>query len=363
MTDVGKLTLGVIWDRDSVSATDIRSTRPMAAQILKGKKPAQVLQIVPLLFSVCGRAQGAAAVAALHAAQQGDSIASATDEHLIVGEAMQEHLWRLMLDWTKLMGLPRQEQRFAEWYALLRKIAAGEADMAVFLHEFERDWLGMPVAEWRAIDSYQALQIWSLEAHSPSAQLLLKLDEQVRGRHRASGISLLPAWTAAEASRACGGRWDTAFSARPDWLGEAAETGAWAYYADNKLLHEVWQKSGSKALTRLLARVMDVVEMASGRAAPRLDVASPAGGEGIAVVRTARGLLMHHARLAGELVADYAIVAPTEWNFHPDGAFAQDMRGLKEHDEEGLQKLAHVATLSLDPCVAYEIEVRHHGQL
>lgn len=359
MADVGKLTLGVIWDGDSVSATDIRSTRPMAAQILKGKTPAQILQIVPLLFSVCGRAQGAAASTALQAAQNGVSIVSATAEHTIVCEAMQEHLWRMMLDWPKLMGLAPQEQRFSGWYALLRKIGAGETDMNVFLHEFENDCLGMPVAEWRALDSYQVLQTWLGKAHSPIAQLLGKLVELGHGRHGSSGIRLLPAWTAAEANHACSGRWDTAFSARPDWLGNTAETGAWSYYEDNRLLHDVWQQSGSKALTRLLARVMDVIEMASGTAAPRLDVASTVAGEGIAVVRTARGLLMHHVCLAADLVEDYVIVAPTEWNFHPGGAYTQDMRGLKVRDAGRLQQLANIAALSLDPCVAYEVEVRH----
>ncbi len=357
--DVGKLTLTVIWDGISVSSTDIRSTRPMAAQILKGKTPAQVLQIVPLLFSVCGKAQGAAAEAALQAARQTGTTASATVERMIVCEAIQEHLWRLMLDWTKLMGLPRQEQRFAGWYALLRKIASGEAEMSVFLHDFERDCLGMPATEWCAMDGYHALQKWSHKAHSPSAQLLLKLDDLEHGRHKASGIRLLPAWTAAQAIQACGSRWDAAFSARPDWLGDAAETGAWTYYADNTMLLDVWRQSGSKAMTRLLARIMDIIEMANERAAPRLDVAGPTAGEGIAVVRTARGLLMHHVHLASETVVDYAIVAPTEWNFHPGGAFAQDMCGLQENDEQGLQQLAHVEAMSLDPCVAYEVEIRH----
>ncbi|WP_283743178.1 nickel-dependent hydrogenase large subunit [Sideroxydans sp. CL21] len=359
MDDVGKLTLGVFWDGDTVSTIDIRSTRPMAAQILKGKTPEQVARIVPLLFSVCGRAQGAAANAALQAAQQGSGAASATVEHMIVCEAMQEHLWRLMLDWTKLMGLPRQEQRFAGWYALLRKIGAGEIGMDVFLREFERDCLEMPVAEWRALGDYQALQTWSLKVHSPSAQVLSRLDELERGRHKVSDSRLLPAWTAAEAGRACEGRWDMDFSACPDWLGDTAETGAWTYYADDGLLHDVWQQSRSKVLSRLLARVIDVIAMASGTSAPRLDAASPEANIGIAVVRTARGLLMHHVRLEGDLVADYAIVAPTEWNFHPDGPYARDMRGLKERDPERLQQLAHVAALSLDPCVAYEVEIHH----
>lgn len=356
--DVGKLTLVVVRDGYSVSATQIRSTRPMAAKILKGKTPAQVLQIVPLLFSVCGRAQGAAASAALQAAQHGSSTISAAVERTIVCEAMQEHLWRMMLDWPKLLGLPQQEQRFTGWYSMLRKIGAGETDMSVFLSEFERDGLGMPLAEWRALDSYHALQIWFSKAHSPVAQLLSKLDELKHDRSGPTQANLLPAWTAAEAGQACAGRWNADFSARPEWLGDAAETGALAYFSDDKLLRDVWQQSGSKVLVRVLARIMDVAEMASGNSAARLDVSSPGTGEGIAAVRTARGLLMHHVHMATETVKEYEIVAPTEWNFHPDGAFAQDLRGLVEMDAGHLQQMAHIEVLSLDPCVAYEVELR-----
>jgi len=357
LADVGKLTLSVTWDGNSVRATEIRSTRPMAAQILKGKSPAHVLQIVPLLFSVCGRAQGAAAGAALQAAQRGVVPVSATVERMIESEAIQEHLWRLMLDWPKLLGVAPYEQRFAGWYALLRKIGTGEIGMDAFLQDFERDGLGMPVTEWRTFDTYHELQTWFSKAHSPVAQLLYKLDELKHGGQASTGSKLLPSWSATEAGHACAGRWDAAFSARPDWKGEAAETGARTYYADNRLLYDVWQQSGSKTLVRMLARVLDVIAMASGSAAPRLDVISPAAGEGIAVVRTARGLLMHHVRLAAEKVTEYEIVAPTEWNFHPDGAFARDMRGLVAKDEESLKQLAHIAALSLDPCVVYEVEI------
>jgi uptake hydrogenase large subunit len=361
LVDVGKLTLGILWNGDSVSATDIRSTRPMAAPILKGKTPAQVMQVVPLLFSVCGRAQGAAANAAMHAAQQAAWTEVAAVEREIACEAVQEHLWRVMLDWPKLLGLATREPQFAGWYAMLCKISAGDVEMAVLLHEFERDGLATSLAEWSGLNSYQALQTWWRETDSPVAQLLAKLSEREHGRYGVREIRLLPAWSAADAQHACAGRWDAAFSARPDWQGVAAETGAWTYFSDSPLLRDVWRQSGSKALTRLLARILDVVALASGSAAPRLDVASPSKGEGIAVVRTARGLLMHHVNIAAEKVADYVIVAPTEWNFHPGGAFAQDLRGLQERDAERLKQLAHIEALSLDPCVAYEIEVHHHA--
>ncbi len=283
---------------------------------------------------------------------------SATAERQIRCEAIQEHLWRVMLDWPKLLGLPQQEQRFTAWYSMLRKIGAGEADMPTFLYEFARDGLGMPLSEWRALDRYDALQIWFSKAHSPMAQLLSALDEPKHTRSGQNSSRLLPAWTAAEAQQACAGKWNADFSARPEWLGGAAETGAWTYFADNRLLRDVAQQGRSKALIRLLARVMDVVEMASGCVAPRLDVASPAAGEGIAVVRTARGLLMHHVCLAEETVQEYEIVAPTEWNFHPDGAFAQDLRGQVEMDAGRLQQMANIEALSLDPCVAYEVELK-----
>lgn len=358
MADVGKLILGVIWDGASVYGADIRSTRALAAQILREKTPAQVLQIVPLLFGVCGRAQGAAADAAMQAAQRKEWRACATTERTIACEALQEHLWRVMLDWPRLLGLAPQEERFAGWYAMLRKIAAEELEMAIFLREFERDWLGTSAASWQSMDNYQALQTWCRNTESPAAHLLAKLAEREQGIS-VSESRLLPAWSAAAAQQACAGRWNADFAARPDWQGGAAETGAWAYYADSPLLNDVWRQRRSRALTRLLARVWDVLELAGGSAPVRLDAASTAEGEGIAVVRTARGLLMHYVHLAAERVTDYAIVAPTEWNFHPAGAFAQDLRGIKECDIGHMQQLAHIEALSLDPCVAYEIEVRH----
>lgn len=357
MIDVGKLTLGVTWDGVSVRATDIRSTRPMAAQVLKGRTPAQVEQLVPLLFSVCGRAQGAAAQAALQAAQQTGSPAAEAQTRMIACEAMQEHLWRLMLDWPQLVGQAQQQQGFTAWYALLRRIGSGDEAMATFLHAFEREALGRPAVEWLATSTFAELRSWWQEAQSPLAQTLARLAEQ---EHLVSGDSrLLPPWSAAEAQQACAGNWDAAFAARPHWQGAAAETGAWSYHADHPLLRDTWQQSGSKALTRLLARVIDIVALANGDHAARLDAVSPAVGEGIAVVRTARGLLLHRVLLEEGKVAQYAIIAPTEWNFHPEGAFAQDMCGQKAQDTEGLKLSAMIEAMSLDPCVAYEVEIRN----
>jgi Ni,Fe-hydrogenase I large subunit len=76
-------------------------------------------------------------------------------------------------------------------------------------------------------------------------------------------------------------------------------------------------------------------------------------------VETARGLLLHRARLRGGRVADYQIVAPTEWNFHPEGALTRGLEGLTANDTPTLVKRARLAVHALDPCVACEVEVGH----
>jgi Ni,Fe-hydrogenase I large subunit len=64
-------------------------------------------------------------------------------------------------------------------------------------------------------------------------------------------------------------------------------------------------------------------------------------------------------RIESERVADYLIVAPTEWNFHPQGALVSGLTGLKENDVERLMDTVKNYVLSLDPCVEYEIEITH----
>ena len=74
---------------------------------------------------------------------------------------------------------------------------------------------------------------------------------------------------------------------------------------------------------------------------------------------TARGLLLHRARVRDECVVDYQIVAPTEWNFHPEGALVRGLEGSTSDDEPGSLRAARLAVHALDPCVAFRVEVGH----
>lgn len=352
--DAGKLRLGLTWDGQVVRKVDIASTRPQAFRLLKGQKPEQAVQMARLLFNVCGNAQGAAAAAAA-AAAQGVELDGAALERSIACEAMQEHLWRLLLDWPKLLGLPQQQADFVRWHGMLRDLGAGQGGMAALRKELETRWLGCLATHW-VKGNLAELQTWWQAGESPAARLLAALD-QVEPAAADSSIAMLPDWTAAQALAACGDELDAEFAARPVFHGVAAETGALGYYAEKPLLHEIMQQRSSRWLARVMARVLDMLSIVVEEYRGRLDSTGMSGAAGLATVKTARGLLMHRVRLEAGKVGDYLAVAPTEWNFHPQGAVVAGLEGMLADSREKLAHLARVHVLSLDPCVEYSIEI------
>ena len=59
---------------------------------------------------------------------------------------------------------------------------------------------------------------------------------------------------------------------------------------------------------------------------PLVGALSLGDGIGLGWAENARGRLLHLVQLQGGRAALYRIVAPTEWNFHPDGPFAAALR-------------------------------------
>jgi Ni,Fe-hydrogenase I large subunit len=92
---------------------------------------------------------------------------------------------------------------------------------------------------------------------------------------------------------------------------------------------------------------------------PRAQSITLGQGDGLGAVETARGLLLHRVRVHDECVVDYQIVAPTEWNFHPEGALVRRLTGLATADQADLLRTARLDVHTLDPCVACRVEIGH----
>jgi hypothetical protein len=146
---------------------------------------------------------------------------------------------------------------------------------------------------------------------------------------------------------------DLDFVQRPLWRGQCAETGVWT-----RLRHQPEQDTlQHNAWTRLGARWMELVNItaadpltADGHRDPLLDSGALSLGKGQAIAwcEMARGLLLHWVQLDPQgRVEDYRVLAPTEWNFHPDGALAHALTALPPHDTAAAWCLA----AAYDPCV------------
>jgi len=299
-----------------VSAVGVASERPAVAQALRGRPADEAVRLVPLLFALCGKAQGHAAALALAAAR-----GTERERYLdpaVRHEALREHLWRWLLDLPVLLGEVAMRDEFV---VATGWIARGQRDeLAALLAGSGIDAMRRRLAELEDVADAHLHQLPSLDAQAS-----------------------LAAWP----------RLDADFCRTPHWQGCAAETGAFARK------QRPAETAGGLA-ARWLARLEELRDWAAGNArvgaGGTASSAQSGAGRGRALVETARGLLMHEIVLDGERIADYFIVAPTEWNFHPQGPLTGWLMGRDATDRDAVQAFAARAVAALDPCVRWELE-------
>jgi coenzyme F420-reducing hydrogenase alpha subunit len=366
MPDAGKLLLRIIWDGNVVLGVEVKSTRPKAYRLLKGRLPDNAVQLVPLLYSVCGKAQQAAAIAAVSAAQGLEWQPNKMLERRVACEAMQENLWRLLLDWPGVLGLQQEQQQFVYWHSALDEIAAGRGDAVNLLRELCHVLLGMDNEGWKQVDSHAKLAEWQNAGQGLLAPVLAAVDfkeSKLDFVGKPAANALMPAWTVTDVLHILGSRLDHEFAAMPQHEGKPMETGELAHGKHAPLLQDLLRERPTRLLTRVIARLVDLLDSAETLAdeniTGRVQRVSASDAAGLSVVRTARGMLLHYVRIESERVAEYFTVAPTEWNFHPQGALSSGLTGLKESEAERLMETVKYFVLSLDPCVEYEIEIVH----
>ena len=390
----GRIDISLQPRGDAPATVTIQSTRPQLAQkLLAGRAPDEVAHLVGLIFSLCGKAQRVAAEVACAAAQGSWSRAekrsafrhdpahaaegatlfrpTVTDgslgddrEAAVLLELAQEHAWRLLLNWPEQAGAPLGVAPDMASLLLLRQAAGDPARFAATLDDLLRTTLlGEPAADWLARD-LAGFDAWRQAGQTPTARLFAALGDGVDAG--ISQVALLPSLgrLTDEAARDLARRAleTPAFCAQPLWHDAPAETGGLARLAEQPQLAAWIEQRGRGAGARLLARLLELAALPD-RLLADFSETGPAlvrgwslgDNAGIAGVETSRGLLLHVVRLQAGKVAEYRIVAPTEWNFHPAGALAQALSGLASGDDLAVR--ARLVAQSLDPCVAFGIEV------
>lgn len=154
------------------------------------------------------------------------------------------------------------------------------------------------------------------------------------------------------------------FTEQPTWEALPCENSSFSrVISDMKLSSDFKNTNGLCA--RVLARIIDIVEKFRGL--KRLYTNSKLNFDNTKAIdnqhqypcalgsaNTARGELFHRITLEQEIISDYRILAPTEWNFHPLGVVEKSLSKLRGPIDTIRQKAALFIEL-LDPCVAYQL--------
>ncbi|HTN47984.1 MAG TPA: nickel-dependent hydrogenase large subunit [Burkholderiaceae bacterium] len=350
----GEITVRLTVQRGQIASVDVRSTRgPLPARLTRGRRTDEVAQVIPLLFSVCARAQGAASSAALEAAdgQMPDFARQAERSRAVRSEIVIELLTRLLIDWPRALGLAPEvaavaRLRQASAPALQLSCAAAARD-----HVF-----GVETESWLATPTLSALSDWTIHGATLPARVLRQIEREALDLGR-SPVRAMPSAEAGTLLGVVPPLDDEAYAASPTWHGEPVETGPLARRAQHALVEAYSERHGNTVAARFVAQLVDLALWLGPNEPDTVRAHEVAPGVGLGLAETARGLLLHQAEVRDGRVQRYRIVAPTEWNFHADGALRKGLLGRAVADGAAASHDASLLAQALDPCVAFAVEV------
>jgi len=377
--------------RDKGGTISVVNERALSAtRLLHGKSTREALAIIPLLYNICGMAQAQAACLAMADAdsdQTSSRALSAARELLVLAETAREHLSRIFIDWPGLFAMPvaapalpaignlvqnfkqllfPQTPVFARHAAVAPACTDAVTDEILRLDNLlETQVFGIPPRAWLAMDSVAALCEWFMHTPGVAAESLRRIDQQGwSSQGLTENAVALPDIDAVELNRRLDADDVLSFIAEPDWDGRPRETNCYTRQQSHPLIMSLTDEYGAGLLTRWTARLL---ELASLPAQMRIladqlldntpaETCSARQG-GLGRVEAARGRLYHRVRLAGERIETYRILAPTEWNFHPQGLITQSLRNVHAANDDEWLAIGRLIVNAIDPCVQCRLEI------
>lgn len=389
MSVEGRISITLSCANGGINQVRLHSTRPLAAaKVFVGKTSEQCLATVPLLFNICGNAQAYAAHGAIRQALGLGihPLADKAQQLLVMLETVREHGWRILLDWPRFLGRPPDSQQLAVFMQLNQRIkpllfkqgeaflidsqpAVQQAALAEQISHLEslideRIFQG-GLQRFLELETEAQLLDWINQGSSLPARLLSSVYRQGWAGIGQNTVGFLPGLDSNGLQQHLLQQPD--FSLTPLWFGRCYETGPLSRQHARPLLLDLSARYRNGLLCRMIARLSELAAMPAflRHTLAQLDAAQSREvlytgqqqGWGLAQVQAARGLLIHQVRLSRGQVEQYQIVAPTEWNFHPDGVVAASLRQLRAADKKVLKQQAEWLINAIDPCVQYEIGI------
>lgn len=341
-------------------------------RLLRGQQGDSVVHMLGSVLTLCAHAQRRTARMVLWAAERQEPAPVAFESTLSLQlETARDHLRNMALDWPQRQSQSTQPAQL-KWlcgcpFPLATPPRALTPNEVATQRQQIQAWLEsailcMPRGGWALYRDETAFAAWckdnadratplqclvqwhaSATALRPGTRTLDVLDSNPN--QQAANLRTIATALAA----------DPDFALRPQWQGACAETGVWSRLRQRQAAPAI-----TSAWSRLQARWIELLELISAPTEPPAALLSsgalPLGdGQAIAWCEMARGLLLHWVQLDDQhRVQDYRVLAPTEWNFHPDGALAQALTQLDPTDAVAAWCLAS----AYDPCVQCSVTIQ-----
>jgi Ni,Fe-hydrogenase I large subunit len=369
----------------SGNGVEIRSSRPVtAARLFIGKPVNFALQTIPLLFNICGNAQLISSLRATESARRTPAHEESEEwrEALLLLETLREQLWRVLLEWPRLCHYEPDMESLALFNRELNRFTqqlrtdpgiTGLSGVPPHVRIDQLQWKRLAASietrvfagsakTWLAENTgICTLEQWSDRHRSLPAELIRDIFDK---RWHSLGFSdyfpLTDKLSREVHDKLRDAQDATNFVQQPAIDDYCLETGPLARHDEHPLIEDLLYLYGNGLLTRMVARLVDIAD-ALVRLGDffnqRQGLAFRRGSRGIASVEAARGQLTHRVAVKGDRIADYSILAPTEWNFHPRGVVARGLASLRSTNAEQLRQQAEFIIHAIDPCVAYDLHI------
>ena len=388
MTLAGAIDIQLYHSSGTVTGVQIASTRPdTVAQVFIGKTPEQLLDTVPLLFTLCGNAQAYAALSACRAALglATEPDLDAARNLLVQLETLREHAWRILLDWPGFVGVDPDKKALAallkfdvlfkrylfkngEAFKLDSRLDIDATQLTDLIAELEAlidvSIFNGRLADFQMLSGESQLQDWLQQNDALPAHLLNYLYKRNWAASGQNAMACLPPLDAEALNRQMQER--ATFSRMPGWQGRCFETTLLNRQLSQPLIADLRSRYGNGLMVRMLARLLEIALIPSQLKQLLMQITDPSAlsamtaandGLGLSQIQAARGLLIHRLELRQGRVYDYRLVAPTEWNFHPDGVVVQSLKHLQAESLNDLRRQAELLINAIDPCVQYALNL------
>jgi len=347
-----------------VVAVMISARRPVGiGRLAEGRDGDAVAALLPRLFALCGRAHSAAFAAACAMACGSALPERAMLAHgaAVLAERMSELLRGTVV---ALAGpaLPSLAPALRQITEAARRFDGAALPDAAAIDAIDARLaaLGLPR---HCLDDLASYQHW-LADNGPLAALhaALLTSDAVFGAVPIAALTASDDAAIGAALRQQG----APFAARPQLDGRVPETGALARQAAHPLIKQLGAGLSAGLGARLVARLIEIRAtpdqlraVLRGELPSDLVTAAPlAASDAIAAVEGARGRLHHLVALDPHgRVSRLEMLAPTEWNFHPQGALCRALRAVPLRADGADQERVERLVAAFDPCVAFSVKL------